>query len=170
MYEKNCLNYGFTTHVQDAEYVIVLQMHPSSQQEKAHLFDKVYSIDMNASIHTIHAHTLHTQDHHETNMLLTAVKGPSCVIVCETYEKFVLLLQMFGKTSEKTPLPYTVTGAKHFDTMLSPADIAVLAHKSLQWEDILEMTHTSSFMVGSLHVHADTCAYKPCFLNDSTAV
>lgn len=170
MYEKNCLNYGFTTHVQDAKHVIVLQMHPSSQQEKTHLFDKIYSIDLDASIHTIHAHTLHTQKHHETNMLLTAVKGPSCIIVCETYEKFVLLLQMFGKTSEKTPLPYTVTGAKHLDKMLNPADIAVLAHKSLQWEDILEMTHTSSFMVGSLHVHGDTCVCEPYPLQEAVSV
>ena len=41
MYEKNCLNYGFITQLKHAKHVIVLQMHPSSQQEKAQLFEKL---------------------------------------------------------------------------------------------------------------------------------
>lgn len=155
MYEKNCLNYGFITHIKDANHVIVLQMHPSSQQEKTHLFEKIYAIDTDASIHTLHAHTLHTQDHTETNMLLTAVKGPTCVIVCETYENFVLLLQLFART--KHTLAFTVTGAKYFNTLLKPSDINILANKSLQWDDVLELTHPTSVMVGSLHIHAEVC-------------
>ena len=159
MYEKNCLNYGFITQLKHAKHVIVLQMHPSSQQEKAQLFEKIYAVDGDASIHTLHAHTLHTQDSPEINMLLTAVKGPSCVILCETYEKFVSLLQLFVKA--KTTLPFTITGAKYLETMLNSSDLRVLANKVLQWDDILEVTHPTSFMVGSLHIHADGCECDP---------
>ena len=165
MYEKNCLNYGFLTMLKHANHVLVLQMHPSSQQEKAQVFEKVYAIDTDASIHTLQAHTLRTQQDSELSMLLTAVKGPSCVIFCETYEKFVLLLQLFVQakptlssalhTSGK--LPFTLTGAKYFETMLNVSDLHVLANKILQWEDILEVTHPTSFMVGSLHVHTEKC-------------
>ena len=153
MYEKNCLSYGLATQLKQSNYVIVLQMHPSSQQEKAQLFEKVYALDTQASIHTLHAHSLQTQDSPEINMLLTAVKGPSCVIFCETYEKFVLLVQLFVKSK----LAFTLTGAKYVDRMLNSSDLHVLANKVLQWQDILEISHPTCFMVGSLHLHAHQC-------------
>lgn len=157
MYEKNCLNYGFITHVPDARYVIVLQMHPSSQQEKKRLLTKVYSIDKNVRMYTIHAHTLHTQNHAGTRMLLQVVKGPSCVILCETHDTFVALLQLFLQTTEKKTLPFTLMGAKYLHTLYDYAAITVLAKQSLQWENVLEMTTASCFMVGSLHVYAEKC-------------
>lgn len=155
MYEKNCLNARFLSHVERAYHVIMLQMHPSSQQEKADVFAEVYAIDTQASIHTLHAQSLSAQDHPCIDMLLTGVKGPSCAIVCSSYDTFVLLLRMFAQKADHVPC--SVTGAKHFDSILDPTALTVLAKKALQWDDVYETTHSSSCMMGSLHVHVDEC-------------
>jgi len=170
MYEKNCLNYGFIARVPHTPYALVLQMHPSSQQEKEDFFAKVRAIDTHASMHTIHAHTLHTQNDPTTRMLLTAVKGASCVITCDTYDAFVSLLQMCDQKTEKTVIPFTVVGAKYHESMLDPASITVLAQKSLQWDTVLEMTQAPCFMVGSLHIHVEKCTCDPVCTQDTLSM
>jgi hypothetical protein len=159
MYEKNCLHFGLIARLQQAQHILVLQMHPSSQHEKAQVLEKIFTIDPQVSVHTLHAHTLQTQDDPDIHMLLTAVKGPSCVMACDTYTSFVQLLQLF--MTAKTPLPFTVTGAKTMDRMLSPASLDVLAHRTLEWDSLLKIAHPGSYMVGSLSLHASTCVCTP---------
>lgn len=163
MYEKNCLHAGFLSQVHNALHMIVLQMHPASVQEKARVFDKVYTIDPDAQIHTVHAHTLHTHNNASIDMVLEGVKGPSSVIVCQSEDKLVALLHLFA--TEAKDLPCTVTGAKYHALMVDALAIDVLAKQAMRWEEVLDITACSSMMVGSLHVHAQTCV---CALADAS--
>ena len=153
-YEKNCWNVGFINIAEQAEHVIVLQMHPSSAQEHAMLFDEVHALDPHAIVHTVLARRVRHQAC--VHMLLNGVKGQSCMIVCKTNGALVSLLQLFYKT--KIPLPCTVTGVKYENKMLDLVSVAVLAQQSLHWDHILNMTqNSSSDVVCSIHTHADQC-------------
>lgn len=169
MYEKNCLHQWFIAEVPYAKYVLVLQMHPSSQQEKEDFVSKIRAIDMHTQVHTIHAHTLHTTNDPETLTLLTLVKGTSSVITCHTYETFVSLLQLCHQKTKKksgqshtpTTLPFTIVGAKNNETLLDVSAITVLTEKSLQWETVLEISQPASSMLGVLHMHVHACTCEP---------
>lgn len=159
MYEKNCLNHRFVAHVKETTHMAILQMHPSPKQEIMHVFQKVYLLDPYATIHTIHAQTLHTRGLQYFELLLSTVKGPSCVLVCKEYNAFISVLRLLCTESEINSFPCTLIGVKHFEKMLSPAAVSVLTQKPLQWNDVLEMTQPSSQAVESLNVYLKECEH-----------
>ena len=57
MYEKNCLTYSCLKHIEQSPYTIVLQMHPSTSQEKKEFMQKLYEIEPNVKLQHIRAHT-----------------------------------------------------------------------------------------------------------------
>lgn len=193
MYEKNCLNYGFiksvlshgtsekhqcsesnacsfeASKIPHSKYVLVCQMHPSSQQEREDFVSKINAIDTHAIMHTIHASTLRTTNDQVTLTLLTVVKGTSSVITCHKYETFISLLQLChqktkkksGQSHKAMMLPFTVVAAKKDDTLLNAYELTVLAEKSLQWDVVLEISQHASSLVGTLHTHVHTCECEP---------
>jgi hypothetical protein len=155
-YEKNCWNVGFINIAEQAEHVIVLQMHPSSAQEHAMLFDEVHALDPHAIVHTVLARRVRHQACMHT--LLNGIKGQSCMIVCKTNNALVSLLQLFYRTESKIPMPCTVTGVKYENEMLNLVSVAVLAQESLHWDDILNMAQDPPRnTVCSIHTHTDQC-------------